>query len=77
MSSFIQALDDEDDTEVADDEVVCNAVENRIDPPNYSAATTTAAAERWKIAIEDELKSLRDNRTWVVVEKPPDVKPLA
>jgi hypothetical protein len=77
MSSFIQALDDEDDAEVDDDEVVCNAVENCIDPPNYSAAMKTAAAEHWKNATEDELKSLRDNRTWVVVEKPSYVKPLA
>jgi hypothetical protein len=74
MSSFIQTLDNKDDV---DFEVVCNAVENCLDPPNYSAAMKTAAAERWKIAIEDELKSLRDNRTWVVVEKPPNVKPLA
>jgi hypothetical protein len=77
LSSFIQALDDEDDPDVEDDEVLCNAIENCIDPQNYSAAMKTAVAERWKTGIEDELKSLRDNRTWVVVEKPPDVKPLA
>jgi hypothetical protein len=35
------------------------------------------AAEKVKLAIEDELKNLRDNRTWVVVEKPSDAKPLA
>jgi hypothetical protein len=34
------------------------------------------AAEQWKVAIENELQSLRDNRTWVVVEKPAEVKPL-
>jgi hypothetical protein len=77
MSSFIQAFDNEDDPDVEGEEIVCNAVYNCIDPPNCSAAMKTAAAERWKIAIEDELKSLRDNRSWVVVEKPPDVKPLA
>jgi hypothetical protein len=59
MSSFIQALNDEDDPDVEDDEVLCNAIENCIDPPNYSAAMKTVAAEYWKTAIEDELKSLR------------------
>jgi hypothetical protein len=52
MPSFIQALDNEDDVDVEDKESVCNAVENCINPPNHSAAMKTAAAERWKIAIE-------------------------
>jgi hypothetical protein len=59
------------------DEVLCYAIQNCIDPPNYSAAMKTADAERSKTAIEDELKNLRDIHTWVVVEKSPDVKPLA
>ena len=33
MSSFIQALNDEDDPGADDDEVLCNAIENCIDPP--------------------------------------------
>jgi hypothetical protein len=63
IPSFVQALDSEDDADVEDEEIVCDAVENCIDPPNCSAAMKTVAAERWNIAIEDELKSLRDNRT--------------
>jgi hypothetical protein len=77
MSSFIQALEAEDNTDTEDDTILCNTIESCIDPPNYKAAMKTAAAHKWKNAIEDELKSLRDNRTWVVVEKPPNVTPLA
>ncbi len=47
--------------------VLCNAVESSLDPPNYIAAMKTAAPEQWKVVIEDELKSLRDNRTWVAI----------
>ncbi len=72
MASFIQALEDDED-----EAIICNAMATCIDPPNYNAAMSTAAADRWNIAIEEELKSLRDNRTWVVVDKPHDVKPLA
>jgi hypothetical protein len=71
MTSFIQALEED-----ADEAIMCNAVATCIDPPNYNVAMKTATADRWNIAIEDELKSLRDNRTWVV-DKTPDVKPLA
>ncbi len=77
MSSFIQALDNEDDADVEDEEIVCNAVANCIGPPNYSAAMKTAVAERWKIAIEDELKSLRDNRTWVCCRKAPGYETIS
>ena len=77
--SYIVELDDEDaylnEDENEDAVVECNAVEG-IDPPNYSAAMKTPEADKWKIAIENELKSLRDNRTWVVVDKPENVKPL-
>jgi hypothetical protein len=72
MASFIQALEDDED-----EAIMCNAVATCIDPPNNNAAMKTEVADRWNIAIEDELKSVRDNRTWVVVDKPPDVKPLA
>jgi hypothetical protein len=77
MSSFIKALDDEENADGEDANVLCNEVESSLDPPNNSAAMKTAAAERWKIVIKDELKSLRDDGTWVVVEKPSDAKPLA
>jgi hypothetical protein len=56
--------------------MLCYAVEASLDPPHYSAAMKSPAAEQWKIAIENELQSLRDNRTWIVVEEPAKVKPL-
>jgi hypothetical protein len=67
----MDTLQDEDD-----DEIPCFAVRASLDPPDYSAAMKSPAAEQWKVAIENELQSLRDNRTWVVVEKPDEVKPL-
>ncbi len=72
-----------EDAEAEEDDALCNAVDCKtpqiecLDPPHYMAAMKTPQADKWKIAIERELKSLRDNRTWVVVEKPPNVKPLA
>jgi hypothetical protein len=52
-------------------------VASSLDSPNYTAAMKTKAIEQWKTAIESELKSLRDNRTWAVVENPHEVKSLA
>ncbi len=78
LTSFIETQDSEDDDKDGDkDEVMCNTVASSRDPPNYAAAIKTPQAEQWRIAIESELKSLRDNRTWIVVEKPANVKPLA
>jgi hypothetical protein len=51
-------------------------MENSIDPSNYNVPMKSAAVEHWKTAIVDELKSLGDNIAWIVVEKPPDAKPL-
>jgi hypothetical protein len=72
LSSFITTLEDEDEEE----ETSCNAIDTSLDPPNYTAAMKTPAADQWNIAIDNELKSLRDNRTWIVVNKPANVKPL-
>jgi hypothetical protein len=74
LSSLIETLGvDEDDVTNA---AICNAVEASLDPTNYTAAMKTPAAEQWKIAIENELQSLQDSRTWIVVNKPVEVKPL-
>jgi hypothetical protein len=73
LSSFIETL--EDDVNVSN-EAICNAVEASLDPPNYTGAMKTPTTEQWKIAIENELQSLRDNRTWTIVNKPDEVKPL-
>ena len=73
LTSLIETLDSDDGDK---DEALCNVVVNCLDPPNYAAAMKTPQAEQWRIAIESELKSLRDNITWIVVEKQADVKPL-
>ena len=77
LSSFIETLEDEINEEDVHDTTACNAIETTLDPPNYTAAMKTPNAEQWKTAIESELQSLRDNRTWIVVNKPADVKPLS
>ncbi len=77
LSSFIETLEDEINEEESHDTTVCNAIETNLDPPNYTAAMKTPDAEQWKTAIESELQSLRDNITWIVVNKPADVKPLS
>ena len=64
LTSLIETLDSDDGDE---DEAICNAVVNCFGPPNYAAAMKTPKAEQWCIAIESELMSLRDNRTWIVV----------
>jgi hypothetical protein len=68
LTSFIETLEAEDDKTHYDDEVVGHVVENSLDPLYYTAAIMTPVAEHWKTAIENELQSLRDNRTWIVVK---------
>jgi hypothetical protein len=77
LSPFIETLEDEINKEDAHDTTACNAIETTLDPPKYTAAMKTPDTEHWKTAIESELQSLRDNRTWIVVNKPADVKPLS
>jgi hypothetical protein len=78
LSSFIETLEnDESNEEDVHETTACNAIETTLDPPNYTAAMKTPDAEHWKTAIEGELQSLRDNRTWIVVNKPADAKPLS
>jgi hypothetical protein len=78
LTSFIETQDSEDDDKGSDkDEVMCNTVASSRDPPNYAAEIKTPQAEQWRIAIESALKSLRENRTWIVVERPVNVKPIA
>jgi hypothetical protein len=52
-------------------------MQHTLDPLHYAAAMKTTATGHCTTAIEYDLKNLRDNQTWVVVQRPPDVKPLA
>jgi hypothetical protein len=47
------------------EEALCNAVDC-LDSPNYTAAMKSPQMEQWKVAIESELQSLRDNCSRVV-----------
>jgi hypothetical protein len=46
------------------------------DPLTYQAALSSPDAKFWQEAIDSELKSLKDNNTWVIVPKPSDRKPI-
>ena len=58
--------------------VIKNIINNvsEVDPTNYTAAMKTATAEKWKIAIKDEIQALRNNGTWVAVPRPSGVQVL-
>lgn len=40
------------------------------EPTTMKEAMLSEQAESWKMAIEDEYKSLMDNKTWILVERP-------
>lgn len=42
------------------------------EPGSYYEAINSENAESWKAAMLDEIKSLRDNNTYVLVDKPPN-----
>lgn len=42
-------------------------------PLTYEQATAGPEKERWRLAIDDELKSHQKNKTWVIVKKKPDM----
>ena len=43
-------------------------------PFNYKEAIMSEDKERWRSAIQDEMNSMYDNGTWMLVEKPEDKK---
>lgn len=45
-------------------------------PLNYNEAITSTDCEKWKIAIEKELDSHRQNGTWILVERPVNAKTI-
>ena len=46
------------------------------DPKTFAAAMKTPEAEKWQEAINEELKTLRADKTWVAVPKPANVRAL-
>lgn len=43
-------------------------------PSSYGAAMQSSEADKWKIAMKEELASLMENNTWELVEPPPNQK---
>ncbi|KAJ9541592.1 hypothetical protein OSB04_028098 [Centaurea solstitialis] len=46
------------------------------DPINLKEALSSSNSQKWIDAMEDELKSMKDNDVWDLVELPKDVKPI-
>jgi len=51
--------------------------EDEDEPATLQDAMSSTNAERWKEAIKDELKSLKDNDAWEYAKLPPGRKPVA
>ena len=43
-------------------------------PSNYNEAITSKEKDSWQAAMQDEINSLYENKTWVLVEKPKNKK---
>jgi hypothetical protein len=46
------------------------------EPRSYTEAINSKSADLWKIAMDDEMASLRSNNTWTLETPPPGVKPI-
>ena len=51
-------------------------VEEDITPKTYKEALASRDSSLWKEAIDDEIDSLLSNGTWVLVDPPPNSKPI-
>ena len=45
-------------------------------PYTFNEAVNCPDKDKWKIAIQEELDSQRENSGWEIVDCPPDIKPL-
>lgn len=50
---------------------IANSIEP-YEPHTLKEAMSSEQAELWRVAVEDEYKSLMDNNTWKLVQRPPD-----
>ena len=65
------------DDKVYDDIYIASVVKELDDTPkNYKAAMKSTQATQWQSAIDAEIKSLLDLKTWVVVDTPKDGRKL-
>ena len=49
-----------------------NSCESKVIPVSYSAAMSSPDAEKWKTAMEKEIRSLEENNTYTLVTRPED-----
>nr|GEV12506.1 zinc finger, CCHC-type [Tanacetum cinerariifolium] len=54
-----------------------NLVKYKENPRTYNEAMQSRDAAFWKEAIDDEIRSIMENKTWVLSDLPPSFKPLA
>ena len=47
------------------------------DPINLKEALSSSNSQKWIDAMKDELKSMKDNDVWDLVELPKDTKPIS
>lgn len=55
---------------------VVMAVNESIEPRSYKEAIAGKLSQYWKEAMDEEFKSLQDNRTWKIVQLPPGRKAI-
>ena len=70
-ANAIENDDDKDD----DKEIDVNNIIME-DPTTYAAAMKTPDSNKWQEAINEELRALRENGTWLVVPRPPNERIL-
>lgn len=46
------------------------------DPESYEEAINSESSNEWKKAMEEELRTLKENRTWTKVKRPPDISTI-
>ncbi|GJX31334.1 zinc finger, CCHC-type containing protein [Tanacetum coccineum] len=42
------------------------------EPPNYKAALADPESDKWLVAMNTKMKSMKDNQVWILVELPPN-----
>ncbi|KAL7296902.1 hypothetical protein TKK_0010292 [Trichogramma kaykai] len=55
---------------IDDIEVHANLAKTNKDPASYKVAIQSEDRDKWTAAIEEELKSMKDNNVWTVIDKP-------
>lgn len=61
------------DNDQQEQAIIAEAFLAGVEPLNYEDAIEAEDAEKWLEAINEELKSLKDNNTWTLVNRPENV----